>query len=99
MAPNPPSDRGSMSPKNTTSNATVALISLYLISNVLCSGGGGDDTRFESHFGGLFIDPVTRKQVVEGLAVAPGDRSEGHTVELQSIRSISYAVFCLKRKT
>src|SRR3546814_14700009 len=49
------------------------LISLYLISNVLCSGGGSDDTRFERHFGGLFIDPVTGQQVVDGLAVAPGD--------------------------
>jgi hypothetical protein len=46
---------------------------LYLISNVLCSGGGGDDTRFERHFGGLCIDPVTKQQVVDGLAVAPGD--------------------------
>src|SRR3546814_11444745 len=40
---------------------------------LLCSGGGGDDTRFERHFGGLFIDPVTRQQVVDGLAVAPGE--------------------------
>src|SRR3546814_5703183 len=88
------------------------LISLYLISNVLCSGGGSDDTRFERHFGGLFIDPVTGQQVVDGLAVAPGDdageavsqvaggvdRSEEHTSELQSLMRISYAGFCLKKK-
>src|SRR3546814_9639953 len=29
------------------------LISLYLISIVLCSGGVGGGTRFERHFGGL----------------------------------------------
>ena len=27
-----------------------------------------------------------------------GDRSEEHTSELQSLRRISYAVFCLKKK-
>src|SRR3546814_2737832 len=28
----------------------------------------------------------------------PGDRSEEHTSELQSLMRISYAVFCLKKK-
>src|SRR3546814_2178668 len=32
-----------------------------------------------------------------GLA-GPGDRSEEHTSELQSLMRISYAVFCLKKK-
>src|SRR3546814_2915427 len=31
-------------------------------------------------------------------AVFPGDRSEEHTSELQSLMRISYAVFCLKKK-
>src|SRR3546814_5144379 len=30
--------------------------------------------------------------------VAPADRSEEHTSELQSLMRISYAVFCLKKK-
>src|SRR3546814_2982077 len=30
---------------------------------------------------------------------APGGRSEEHTSELQSLMRISYAVFCLKKKT
>src|SRR3546814_4091335 len=30
--------------------------------------------------------------------VVPGDRSEEHTSELQSLMRISYAVFCLKKK-
>src|SRR3546814_4446024 len=35
---------------------------------------------------------------VVGMAIA-GDRSEEHTSELQSLMRISYAVFCLKKKT
>src|SRR3546814_1830662 len=34
-------------------------------------------------------------EIVDGLAV----RSEEHTSELQSLMRISYAVFCLKKKT
>src|SRR3546814_4616501 len=37
----------------------------------------------------------------EGMATLPEleDRSEEHTSELQSLMRISYAVFCLKKKT
>src|SRR3546814_6128866 len=38
---------------------------------------------------GMITDPVT----------LPPDRSEEHTSELQSLMRISYAVFCLKKKT
>src|SRR3546814_3324479 len=41
----------------------------------------------------LTCDPVDRR-----LAAAPA-RSEEHTSELQSLMRISYAVFCLKKKT
>src|SRR3546814_4099943 len=34
-----------------------------------------------------------------GAAVLEQDRSEEHTSELQSLMRISYAVFCLKKKT
>src|SRR3546814_1335159 len=33
------------------------------------------------------------------VLVEPGQRSEEHTSELQSLMRISYAVFCLKKKT
>src|SRR3546814_1315058 len=33
------------------------------------------------------------------IPTAGGDRSEEHTSELQSLMRISYAVFCLKKKT
>src|SRR3546814_2701208 len=32
------------------------------------------------------------------MELSPGDRSEEHTSELQSLMRISYAVFCLKKK-
>src|SRR3546814_8354810 len=34
-----------------------------------------------------------------GMAILQGRRSEEHTSELQSLMRISYAVFCLKKKT
>src|SRR3546814_3650325 len=37
------------------------------------------------------------EQRARGL-LQEGDRSEEHTYELQSLMSISYAVFCLKKK-
>src|SRR3546814_3078210 len=34
-----------------------------------------------------------------GIGASADDRSEEHTSELQSLMRISYAVFCLKKKT
>src|SRR3546814_5502136 len=38
-------------------------------------------------------------QIVRGTVVDNETRSEEHTSELQSLMRISYAVFCLKKKT
>src|SRR3546814_7915719 len=43
-------------------------------------------------------DQAARHDVV-AAARAEGDRSEEHTSELQSLMRISYAVFCLKKKS
>src|SRR3546814_5802335 len=46
--------------------------------------------------------PVTRRRGAVhqvGVGVAGDIRSEEHTSELQSLMRISYAVFCLKKKT
>src|SRR3546814_2081607 len=40
-----------------------------------------------------------RNAPVVRLPIYPPDRSEEHTSELQSLMRISYAVFCLKKKT
>src|SRR3546814_5539379 len=44
----------------------------------------------------------TPRQIADKMVAAMdyiGGRSEGHTSELQSLMRISYAVFCLKKKT
>src|SRR3546814_9160510 len=40
-----------------------------------------------------------RAQYKPAAAASAGHRSEEHTSELQSLMRISYAVFCLKKKT
>src|SRR3546814_10256975 len=47
----------------------------------------------------LACDIGTDEQYAELKRVAPLMRSEEHTSELQSLMRISYAVFCLKKKT
>src|SRR3546814_5826582 len=50
------------------------------------------DTTIESRMIGKALPQFT-------LPAAVADRSEEHTSELQSLMRISYAVFCLKKKT
>src|SRR3546814_2122127 len=40
-----------------------------------------------------------RRRLIATETLLPLDRSEEHTSELQSLMRISYAVFCLKKKT
>src|SRR3546814_8576556 len=42
---------------------------------------------------------LSRLPRIRGVKDATGDRSEEHTSEFQSLMRISYAVFCLKKKT
>src|SRR3546814_5187001 len=49
-------------------------------------------------FNGAQGDRIDEAAVVAGNAT-DDDRSEEHTSELQSLMRISYAVFCLKKKT
>src|SRR6056297_3757789 len=54
---------------------------------------------FENHPVGaehLEVDPVV--SIAMKCVGAKNQRSEEHTSELQSLRRISYAVFCLKKK-
>src|SRR3546814_5957114 len=59
--------------------------------------GGGFELALAAHYRVLVDDPkavVGLPEVNVGLL-----RSEEHTSELQSLMRISYAVFCLKKKT
>src|SRR3546814_8487963 len=47
---------------------------------------------------GLHLVEIVQSAGVED-EVRPGERSEEHTSELQSLMRISYAVFCLQKKT
>src|SRR3546814_9689935 len=46
-----------------------------------------------------FPDKTVHSAGLAALVGHPADRSEEHTSELQSLMRISYAVFCLKKKT
>src|SRR3546814_1459244 len=60
---------------------------------------GGDHDRAGAIRARLLQLLFQVRHVAVGVAVAPGLRSEEHTSELQSLMRISYAVFCLKKKT
>src|SRR3546814_10035656 len=53
------------------------------------------DDVTEDRYGADFRRLAISGQLPDGV----GDRSEEHTSELQSLMRISYAVFCLKKKT
>src|SRR5881396_4100704 len=58
-------------------------------------------TRYETLFPYTTLfrsDPRRMGRCPAAECRSPSDRSEEHTSELQSLRTISYAVFCLKKK-
>src|SRR3546814_7072421 len=57
-----------------------------------------DHERAARHQQGGPVEPVDHREG-EGVAAVDEHRSEEHTSELQSLMRISYAVFCLKKKT
>src|SRR3546814_9969894 len=60
--------------------------------------GGGGDPRYPRRGGGAAVDGPPRRGT-RGARAGRYHRSEEHTSELQSLMRISYAVFCLKKKT
>src|SRR3546814_3373251 len=65
----------------------------YNISHVIAGECVLDDTLIEGPSGIMVIPASSGKRNMAEL------RSEEHTSELQSLMRISYAVFCLKKKT
>src|SRR3546814_1666058 len=94
-------------PYTTLFRSVEGVVALVAEDQVLAAQGLGDVV-------GVAVDDVVARSAVEGvvadvLVVVQGDggtverqgiaRSEEHTSELQSLMRISYAVFCLKKKT
>src|SRR3546814_6010912 len=61
----------------------------------------GVDEKIQQHVAELVRIAGHRRQVCREVAgdLHVGGRSEEHTSEIQSLMRISYAVFCLKKKT
>src|SRR3546814_18029784 len=57
------------------------------------------DTELKFDWVGVYMYDGQGFLVKKGLGVSELARSEEHTSELQSLMRISYAVFCLKKKT
>src|SRR3546814_14703439 len=56
--------------------------------------------RLDTPVASRWVAIVLRRALLSSVPTAPGSRrSEEHTSELQSLMRISYAVFCLKKKT
>src|SRR3546814_3642170 len=76
-----------------------------------CVGGGGEaepesaaglrgiDDAVIPEPGGRVVRTALRVELYAGRRLERGFGSEEHTSELQSLMRISYAVFCLKKKT
>src|SRR3546814_6455906 len=64
----------------------------------LTRGAVNDEVELVLSGGDVLTATVTHTSS-ETLGLRKGARSEEHTSELQSLMSISYAVFCLKKKT
>src|SRR3546814_4363599 len=83
-----------------------ALARLLLVEALTGSGFSGANSWFSAWFSGLQPVPDATAHVAappslvaDTLLAELSLRSEEHTSELQSLMRISYAVFCLKKKT
>src|SRR3546814_7404675 len=63
------------------------------------AAGGAAERKIAAEFDAGPEDVVEAETVSGDANVAAIERSEEHTSELQSLMRISYAVFCLKKKT
>src|SRR3546814_2634800 len=83
-------------PRSTRTDTLFPYTTLFrsLEHAVEIPAGGADVLAADRVLSGQ-IGPGRRRKRGRG----PGTRSEEHTSELQSLMRISYAVFCLKKKT
>src|SRR3546814_3710584 len=89
-------------PYTTLFRSPVLQLVISLHYGPLTLGNIGDESRVEYALIGETVNIAHRlEQMTRDLKaqVCLSQRSEEHTSELQSLMRISYAVFCLKKKT
>src|SRR3546814_7278684 len=82
-------------PRSTRTDTLFPYTTLFRSAPV--AGLGACQLELGRHLLGMGLHPVDIG--VDALGERRQDRSEEHTSELQSLMRISYAVFCLKKKT
>src|SRR3546814_1888457 len=92
------SDLPTLRPMDIGAHDDGARAARHLVSGISVEDShGGLTLRASAGFTGN--RPETRKSAQSSPSPSPVRRSEEHTSELQSLMRISYAVFCLKKKT
>src|SRR3546814_5561034 len=98
-------------PRSTRTDTLFPYTTLFRSPAIRCWGEGGRvvkligydcssaDQRRYAHAEGYADPRYDYRYPLRELGWTRADRSEEHTSELQSLMRISYAVFCLKKKT
>src|SRR3546814_6476995 len=79
-------------PRSTRTDTLFPYTTLFRSKSKSCATRRSTDIRERNL-------PMNPFEMVIGIVLIVTIRSEEHTSELQSLMSISYAVFCLKKKT
>src|SRR3546814_19927251 len=82
-------------PRSTRTDTLFPYTTLFRSTTISAASGPG--TRAKR--GMREVKMTSNKETTASTVVVGSNRSEEHTSELQSLMRISYAVFCLKKKT
>src|SRR3546814_2228830 len=83
-------------PRSTRTDTLFPYTTLFRSRLVLCARNDRELARIAET---LRNEMVSRRDKTDRITFFAADRSEEYTSELQSLMRISYAVFCLKKKT
>src|SRR3546814_5252412 len=94
-------------PYTTLFRSQMSMVDAGIVVGTIFLGAGGTGTLLSGWFVSRQGEARALPRAIQVIAIACGliwpvaclARSEEHTSELQSLMRISYAVFCLKKKT